>query len=427
MTRSPGGANAGRPRDVPVDRAARAAGLVVDQIDGQRYRVQGGKTPHLVDLADPIRCDCKDYEFHPGIACAHILAVHQFRGNGHSAGAPADLPLDRPRAARFHLYTADDLLALPPPEWLLDRHLPETALGVVYGAPGSGKSFLALAWAVAIATGQPWLGHATRRGMVLYVSAEGGSGLGQRVQAIRTAHGLGGTVDLLFVREAVNLLEARDVTALLADLDAWTDTHGTPATMMPEHPALVVFDTMARCMPGGDENSAQDVGRVIAGADVIRQQTSAAVLIVHHTQKSGELERGSSALRGAADAMFALKNEEGTLTLECTKQKDATAVDARRLRLVAVEPSCVVEPLEGDQAPKMTAVSWKLLRDLYEVFEGGGSAMAGWVRVSGVSERSAYRTAKQLLVMGYVTKSGSRYVVSTAGETALRSSANACH
>src|SRR5207245_7881259 len=115
----------------------------------------------------------------------------------------------------------------------------------------SGKSLLALAWAVAIATGQPWLGHASRRGMVLFISAEGGRGLGQRVQAMCAAHELTRKIDLLFVREAVNLLETRDVKALLADVDAWTDVQGTPATGLPEHPGLVVVDTMARCMPGG--------------------------------------------------------------------------------------------------------------------------------------------------------------------------------
>jgi len=408
---------------VTVDRAARATHLTVEHIDADRYAVRGGKTPHLVDLANAIVCDCKDHAFHPGIDCAHILAVQRFRGNGMSApvvAAPPALPEHPPR---FRLYTADDLLALPPVEWLLDGHLPENGLAVLYGAPGSGKSFLALAWAVAIATGQPWLGHASRRGLVVFISAEGGRGLGQRVQAIRAAHELVQIIDVLFVREAVNLLETRDVKALLADVDAWTDAQGTPATGLPEHPGLVVIDTMARCMPGGDENSAQDVGRVIAGADQVRQHTGAAVLVVHHTQKSGELERGSSALRGAADAMFALANDEGTLTLTCTKQKDAPAVDARRLRLVAVEPSCVIEPVEGEPEPRMTATGWKLLRDLLETFEGGGSAMAGWVRVSGVSERSAYRTAKLLKKMGYVAQNKTHYVVTPAGEMALKGSA----
>jgi hypothetical protein len=39
-----------------------------------------------------------------------------------------------------------------------------------------------------------------------------------------------------------------------------------------EHrPALVVFDTLARSMVGGDENSARDMGQLIDGAEHVRQ------------------------------------------------------------------------------------------------------------------------------------------------------------
>ncbi|HEX9282348.1 MAG TPA: AAA family ATPase [Gemmatimonadales bacterium] len=310
-------------------------------------------------------------------------------------------------AGRFHLLTADELLQLPPPTWLLDGHLPESSLGVLYGPPGAGKSFLALAWAMAVATARAWLACATRRGPVVYVAAEGGNGLGQRVQAVRDAHALTEPAEIVFLREPVNLLQEGDVADLLA---------GAPA-----RPALFVFDTMARCMAGGDENSAQDVGRVIAAADRLRRDTGAAVLLVHHTGKDGLAERGSSALRGAADAMFALKNEDGVLTLDCTKQKDSLPTDPRRLRLAAVGPSCVVEPLEGDPTPKaLTGNGWKALRALFDGFEGGESSVGVWQRVSAIPEPSFYRTLKQLLALTYVTKRGKRYVVSVAGEAALR-------
>jgi DNA-binding IclR family transcriptional regulator len=68
----------------------------------------------------------------------------------------------------------------------------------------------------------------------------------------------------------------------------------------------------------------------------------------------------------------------------------------------------------------MTATAWKMLRDLFEVFEGGGSAMAGWIKVTGVPERSAYRCAKHLKAMGYVAQSGQKYTVTSAGEMALK-------
>jgi len=49
--------------------------------------------------------------------------------------------------------------------------------------------------------------------------------------------------------------------------------------------------------------------------------------------------------------------------------------------------------------------------------------MAGWVRVAGVSERSAYRSAKLLQMMGYITKTSGKYVVSQGWRDGLKSSA----
>ncbi|HXQ29786.1 MAG TPA: AAA family ATPase, partial [Gemmatimonadales bacterium] len=82
-----------------------------------------------------------------------------------------------PRKVRFHLRTAAQLMALDPPAWQLEHYLPESALTVLYGPPGSGKSFLALAWALTIARGVPWLECQTQRGPVIYVAAEGTAAL----------------------------------------------------------------------------------------------------------------------------------------------------------------------------------------------------------------------------------------------------------
>jgi RecA-family ATPase len=51
-----------------------------------------------------------------------------------------------------------------------------------------------------------------------------------------------------------------------------------------------VIDTLARSMAGGDENAAKGVGEFIAAIDRLRGDHAA--LVVHHTGKDGDRERG---------------------------------------------------------------------------------------------------------------------------------------
>ena len=97
-----------------------------------------------------------------------------------------------------------------------------------------------------------------------------------------------------FLPEAVNLLDGVQVERVKHTL-----------AELPEPPALLVVDTMARTMVGGDENSARDVGLFIAALD---GQSVGTRLVVHHAGKGGD-ERGSSALRGAADVIARVERE----------------------------------------------------------------------------------------------------------------------
>jgi hypothetical protein len=92
-------------------------------------------------------------------------------------------------------------------------------------------------------------------------------------------------------------------------------------------------------MAGGDENAVKDVMLVLQAARRIRDDIGAAVLIVHHTGKNGEAERGSSALRAGADTMLKLSAEGKLLRLTVDKQKDAEPAKPKRFRLERVSVS----------------------------------------------------------------------------------------
>lgn len=207
--------------------------------------------------------------------------------------AQALYALRPPAVDMFQPLSALDLLTLPDPEWLVEGMVPE-GTSVLFGQPGTFKSFVALDLALSVASGRDWLGRPVKAGNVVYVVAEGIRGMRQRVDAWLTANEGANIERIFFVGEAVNLLDPDLVERIWRTLDYVGDVR------------LLVIDTMARSMIGGDENSARDVGRFIHELDGLPAATR---LVVHHTGKNGEHERGSGALRGAADMMARIERE----------------------------------------------------------------------------------------------------------------------
>ena len=86
---------AGLPNGVELRRLAAAALLTVTALGAGRYRVEGGREPHHVDLradgaALPV-CDCGDACFRGTYRCKHELAARAAAGEAPIAGALAVL------------------------------------------------------------------------------------------------------------------------------------------------------------------------------------------------------------------------------------------------------------------------------------------------------------------------------------------------
>jgi hypothetical protein len=313
----------------------------------------------------------------------------------------------------LRVLTDEEVEQLPPPEWLIDGIIPQGSLGVLFSPPGRGKTFTALSMALSVSTGRPWLGHSVVRGPAAYTAAEGTGGLGIRLRAWKESECFVGSAGVVFIPEAVNLLDG-GVTLLLDALDA----RGVA-------PRLVVLDTLARMMVGGEENSAKDVGLAVDAVARIQDATGAACLLLHHTSMAGERERGSTALRGAADVMMALKGN-GVLTLECEKMKDGPAFDP-----VVFELS----KFGGSMAPVTAKSGWQLsgltlnpaeretLVSLSTAFLDGGATATAWMAATNVPERSFYRARTSLVRAGYViapkSERGGHYTLTDTGNAAV--------
>ncbi len=316
---------------------------------------------------------------------------------------------------RFRLLTLDELDVLPDPEWLIKGILPQGGLAVLYGEPGAGKSFLALDWAMSIASERPWFGGEVKAGAAVYVYAEGASGLKFRVRAWCNVKK--GKPDCMRVLpHSLNLLDREEVDELIK---AIRKDEGEPN--------LIVIDTLARCFGNGDENAPKDMNAFVAGADALREAfPGAAVLVVHHSGKDPKRgDRGHTALRAAADTVLRLAKGKSPLTLKCDKQKDAEEFKEvllwlRRVDVGKGKTSCVIQKTGAKSLPE-TADPRALKTDAtaLEALRQCGSEGANFVawRKASKLKRSTFQDTRQRLVRdGLVIKmDNGRYVVAELG------------
>jgi hypothetical protein len=281
-----------------------------------------------------------------------------------------------------------------------------TPLAVLYGPSGSGKTFVALDWALSVATGSWWFGHEVTSGPVLYVAAEGVGGLGIRVRAWQEHRRTYGCGETNWLPLAANLLDKHS-TAALVDIASEL------------RPVLVVFDTLARWIAGGDENSPKDMGLAVEAADSIRRVTGACVLLVHHTGKDiGAGARGHSSLKGAVTTEVECSSEDTTVIV--AKQKGGEGGEVIRLSRVQVLDSCALEGHRG--AAGLPDKALDLLAELAAIDTGDGvSSTLGGGQVTW--HRSFYRWQKGLIEEGYCHKAGekaqARFTVTEQGKQAL--------
>lgn len=229
------------------------------------------------------------------------------------------------KPSRFPVLQAAEIAARPAPTWIIKGVLPRAELVVIFGEPGSGKTFMVLDLAAAVAQGLPWRGKRAKRGRVVYIAAEGAGSFRNRFFAL--------------ARHLQVDVGAMGIEAIL----------GTPNFLQKEDPLevarsigtadLIIVDTLAQVTPGGNENGAEDMGKALAHCKGLHRATGATVLLVHHAGK--DLSRGArgwSGLRAAADAELEVSRDaRGERALRISKQKDGQDNEVFGFELEQVE------------------------------------------------------------------------------------------
>lgn len=250
-----------------------------------------------------------------GRASSKVATVDDFEDVS-EPGAPA-APGTAPKPAkamRFAFKDADEFSEGPPLTWLIKHVLPKAEVGVMYGPPGAGKSFLVADFALSVARGTEWRGRKVAQGTVAYIVAEGAGGFRLRLRALREHFGVSlSGLPLKILDEAPNLLEKKDVTDLVASLRTLPGLE------------LIVVDTLAQVTPGANENSGEDMGRALGHCKALHRATGAMVLLVAHSGKDeARGVRGWSGIRGAVDVEIQVERSDKYRAATITKMKDGS-------------------------------------------------------------------------------------------------------
>ena len=246
------------------------------------------------------------------------------------------------KETRYRLSNRNDLMAMPPLEWIVKGVLPSRGLAAVFGPSGSGKTFLLLNLAAAICSGNTWFGFRTHQTPVVYLGLEGGAGLQKRVKAWELDNNTEFPSNFRYLISDFELSNSNDVDGLIE--------------VLPVN-SVCIIDTLNRASPGSDENSSADMGKLLAAAKKIEAQTCGLVILCHHTGKDRRQGlRGHSSLHAAMDAEIELRRDEqkDTRSWRSSKLKDEKDGNSYGFRLLGhylgsdedgdAITSCTIEP-----------------------------------------------------------------------------------
>lgn len=313
--------------------------------------------------------------FRPGQITLGTLAHHAKQAGWTGTSSTPTSPLNKQQhKSGNRLLTLDQLLKIKPEPYRVRGVLPARGVAAIYGASGSGKSFLALDLAMAICTSaSQWFGRRVKGAPAVYVALEGQAGLVGRMKAWQQQNPSAEEGEVRFILGDFQLTRGESVERLREDI---SDVVGSGA--------VVFIDTLNQASPGADENSSSEMGTVIAYANALAQSLDALVVLIHHSGKDAARGmRGHSSLFAAMDAVIeVVQDKDGHRSWRVVKAKDDALGAPHYFDLLPVplgldsdgEPvsSCIVQqalvlpqPARVKQAPtgKRQSAAWNAIKN----------------------------------------------------------------
>jgi RecA-family ATPase len=181
---------------------------------------------------------------------------------------------------------------LPDTRWLIESLWAEGGVGLIGGTPKSLKSWLGLEMAVSVATGTACLGRFPVRSpgpALVYLAEDAPTVVRERLLALCLVRSI-----------ALDNLDVRVITAPSLRIDLKTEQEKLKETIALHRPRLLVLDPFVR-LHRIDENQAQEVAPLLDFLRTLNRTYEIAIVLVHHTRKSGSGSQSGQALRGSSD------------------------------------------------------------------------------------------------------------------------------
>jgi RecA-family ATPase len=208
---------------------------------------------------------------------------------------------------------------VPEITWIIEEVLPNNGLIIVYGSPGSGKTFIVLDMCLHITNKMRWFSNdVSECGIIVYLIGEGIYGIKKRLESWMEYHNKHGCNKLIYFVPINSLLiwEDQNMEKLSKTMKKFMKDAGMNVTML-------VVDTLARAATCLDENSSRDMGKFLKSFEKIKDEFSCSILFIHHKGKDESRGmRGSSSLLGAVDTCIDIKKDDNRVIIKIEKQKD---------------------------------------------------------------------------------------------------------
>lgn len=266
--------------------------------------------------------------------------------------------------------------------WLFYELLPQRGVALLSGASQSGKTFVLMHMARAVATGKPFFGiEPDDRGGAIILTGEGRRSVKARMAALDE------DAKLPIVAGDINNLSASGALEQLV-----VDLREMAAAMLAEFGVpvrMVAIDTLSASGLLRDENDNSEAGVAMKALSVLSERIGALVVLTHHPPKQGQGQRGAGAIFNDVDVVLDIVREKaGSIReLELTKARDAQQRSLGVFTLIPRElgrdsrgravTSCYVSdapPTERDitKVPKhvdllIQCVEWGLVDDATEI------------------------------------------------------------